>query len=243
MKICRFVAAVLALLSIFAAAPASAAFIYTHPIEDVLPGASHVVLVKPPKEDDGSWEVIRIYRGKLNGTTLKIHRPPAPLFFTLRFPEVAKGFGNEVTIPVRVILALYEMDGRYHVIGQRPPHQITPHSATWLVDKKHRVFSYRQMGNPGSPIPVQAKPAKLEAFEKHLRELDEGPCISRNRDAILAAVKALDADLYTRSCQVLVALAKRKNFNEGLGAYLALKRNGEGELCEEIRKVWDAAEK
>jgi hypothetical protein len=214
-----------------AASPAVAAIRSTSPIEDVLPQASHVVRVKLPMGPDGTCEVLRTYRGELPPGPLRIHRLPGPVYFSVMLGAPHRGgLGAEHGKPVSLIVALYEMDGRYHVVGRRPPNQIPPHSSVWMIDDADRVYGYRQVINPGGPVAVSTRPRGRIAFEKRLTELlkehsfrgpTHVPVPAAERDRFRALIEPAIDWYARRTARAELSSEERVKLGRALVAYAA----------------------
>ena len=165
--------ALLGVITIFTSPRSADAYlISTAPLPEVLKGASDVVRVAWPPEE-GVLRIQEVYRGDLEpGASLPDGMLRLRLPLTTRFGTITHredGPRKECKL-VGFILALYEMDGRYHLVGERAPHGVTPHSSIRLIGEGNRVFRLRQIINPGGVSPVRAEAATLEAFEALLRK-------------------------------------------------------------------------
>ncbi len=69
-------------------------------------------------------------------------------------------------------------------------------------------------------------------------QLASGPYIATNRQVLLWILKQTDAALYRRGVETLRALCRRRNDNEAVGAYWALKALGEELVVAEIDALW-----
>ena len=174
-------------LLLFGIRPVEAGIVYTAPIEDVVPHASHIVRVDWPATDGASFRVTKSLRGKLQpGARIVIRNlPPCVSRLLPAEADLHSGWSRERTKVVGAYMALYELDGRMYLVGRRPGHGVTAHSSVWLVGADERIFGFQQLINPGSPMPyalreparkgvaTEAPPFRPASFERHLAGLQE----------------------------------------------------------------------
>jgi hypothetical protein len=209
--------------------------IYSTPA-DVLPHASHVVGIALPPEEQG-WRVTKIYRGTLATTHVDFR---ALLFGPAFGPHTGRALvlgdpvqvltdarKREEAVIAELVVSLYELDGRYHLVGGRPGHGADSSASVWYVDTSGRT--YRIGPNlTRSPVllrlPLEGQEALAEYLEalvaKHPFQEDGVRPVPVDERAKFFALIDEGLDWYKREpTNTLDALEARKALVDRLAAY------------------------
>ncbi len=163
----------LLLVLLLSPAPADAGLIWTAPLDYVIARSTHVGLVR--WDDQKGYQVEKWYRGAWKGKFAP-HGTPSPIsrairrkFFTGRLRR--RRFDEPLR---RMIVFLEAHDGRLHFTGlRRRGGGGSAHAAVRPVLADGSMVAFRQIMNPGGPMPTMAERPKLAEFEPYLEQLLE----------------------------------------------------------------------